>query len=123
MAISRRPFVRALSRLLFKIKNNTPKGAKMIKRKIRDQSSSLVWNKSIGTASCYQLPRIGESEIGLRGESVANFWLLEQILGDVFSKRAVDFKFSFIEELITRRFVWEAGDLPFVKLYVLGFIP
>ena len=66
LAISRRPLIRALSRLLFKIKNNTPKGAKMIKRKIRAESSSLVWNKSNGIASCYQLPRIGESEIGLR---------------------------------------------------------
>jgi len=66
---------------------------------------------------------MGDNEIRLRGESSKDFRLLEQILGDVFSKRAVDFKFSFIEELIARRFVWEAGDLPFVKLYVLGFIP
>ena len=66
---------------------------------------------------------LGKSEICLRGESVEDCWLLKQVFGDVFSKRAVDFKFSFIEKLIARRFVRKAVDLPFVKLYVLGFIP
>ena len=96
---------------------------KMIEVKNKDQSSPLIWNKSIGVASCYQLPRIGENEIRLSGESVEDFWLLKQVFGDVFSKRTVDFKFSFIEKLIARRFVRKAVDLPFVKLYVLGFIP
>ncbi len=66
---------------------------------------------------------MGDNEIRLRGESSKDFRLLKQIFGDVFSKRAVDFKFSFIEELIARRFVWEAGDFAFVKLYILRFIP
>ena len=66
---------------------------------------------------------MGDNEIRLRGESSKDFRLLKQIFGDVFSKRAVDFKLSFIKELIARRFVRKAGDLPFVKLYVLGFIP
>ena len=65
---------------------------------------------------------MGENEICLSGESSKDFRLLKQIFGDVFSKGAVDFKFSFIEELIARRFVWKAGDLSFVELNVLGFV-
>jgi hypothetical protein len=56
---------------------------KVIEMKIKNQSTGggdpLVWDKSIGVAGCYQLPRIGENESRLSGESSKDFRLLKQM--------------------------------------------